>query len=80
MSVTREVFSPSAGVRCAADLYLPGGGDGYLPCVVMGQRGHAYGAEPPAVRPQPRIKMYRFAIHPARRSALGLRCVAGISV
>ena len=33
MSVTREVFFSSAGVRCAADLYLPGGGDGDLPCV-----------------------------------------------
>jgi hypothetical protein len=36
---SREVFFDSAGVRCAADLYLPEEACGPVPCVVMGHGG-----------------------------------------
>lgn len=39
MSSPREVFFDSGGVRCAADLYLPGEAAGPVPCVVMGHGG-----------------------------------------
>lgn len=39
MSSPREVFFDSAGVCCAADLYLPEEAAGPVPCVVMGHGG-----------------------------------------
>ena len=39
MSTRREVWFPSGGVRCAADLYLPEGAGSPVPCVVMGHGG-----------------------------------------
>ena len=39
MSELREVFFESSGLRCAADLYWPGGAGGPVPCLVMGHGG-----------------------------------------
>ena len=68
VSVTREVFFSSGDVRCAADWYSPDGGDGDLPCVVM---GHTRAPERGLIYVASRAYQCEFVEPSAARAAIG---------